>query len=178
MNYSTGSGHGAVLQYASGSSKMIYMGFPLESIYTTTQRNSLMAAVLTYFGTAAAVPAGEPGFNRGNRYRHHPHGQPDQPKQRRRKHTDIQHLRIDDRHDGAALRRIDVDRVDDGDEHNDAGRHGRRYGIGGWNLLDHGETDGRREYVGGITRSGGDNRYDGADRGPGKSDADARRGDA
>ena len=53
MNYSTGSGHGAVIQYQSGSSKLIYMGFPLESIYTASQRNSLMAAVLTYFGVAA-----------------------------------------------------------------------------------------------------------------------------
>ncbi len=60
MNYSTGSGHGAVIQYQSGNSKMIYMGFPLESIYTASQRNSLMAAVLTYFGTTALVAPGTP----------------------------------------------------------------------------------------------------------------------
>jgi hypothetical protein len=68
MNYSTGAGNGAVIQWAdtsgvsSAAPKMILMGFPFESIYTGSQRNALMGAVLTYFGTNGTIltttPAG------------------------------------------------------------------------------------------------------------------------
>ncbi len=60
MNYSNGAG-AAVVQYTSGSTQVINMGFPFESIYTESQRNSLMAAVLTYFNTASTLVSSAPG---------------------------------------------------------------------------------------------------------------------
>ncbi|HEX8522656.1 MAG TPA: hypothetical protein VF669_10400 [Tepidisphaeraceae bacterium] len=59
MNYSTGSA--AVVQYASGNTRILNMGFPFESIYTASQRNSLMSAALTYFGTNSTIVSTTPG---------------------------------------------------------------------------------------------------------------------
>ncbi len=59
LRYVTGGA--AAIQYTSGPAQIINMGFPFESIYTESQRNSLMSAVLTYFDvnstTAIISPA-------------------------------------------------------------------------------------------------------------------------
>ncbi len=60
MSYNNGAG-AAVIQYTSGSTQVIDMGFPFESIYTPSQRNSLMAAALTYFNTTSTLVTGTPG---------------------------------------------------------------------------------------------------------------------
>jgi hypothetical protein len=53
MKYSTGTG--AAIQYSSGNTKIINLGFPFESIYTASQRNSLMSAVLNFFGANVSL---------------------------------------------------------------------------------------------------------------------------
>jgi hypothetical protein len=61
MNYNGGSGGAAAIQYTSGNTQIINMGFPFESIYTVSQRNSLMAAVLGFFNTASTLITAAPG---------------------------------------------------------------------------------------------------------------------
>jgi hypothetical protein len=58
MKYSTGTG--AAIQYSSGNTKIINLGFPFESIYTASQRNSLMSAVLNFFGANVSLGVGTP----------------------------------------------------------------------------------------------------------------------
>ncbi len=58
MKYSTGTG--AVVQYSSGNTKLINMGFPFESIYTASQRTALMSAVLNFFGANVSLGVGSP----------------------------------------------------------------------------------------------------------------------
>ena len=55
MNYSTGAPNAAVIQYASGNTKLLFAGFPFESIYDPAQRVAMMTAVLNYFGTNSQV---------------------------------------------------------------------------------------------------------------------------
>ncbi|MEA2735726.1 MAG: hypothetical protein QOE14_2177, partial [Humisphaera sp.] len=64
MNYSTGGG-AVVTWTGSGISslttpKVINMGFPFESVYTASQRNSLMSAALAYFGTNETILTATP----------------------------------------------------------------------------------------------------------------------
>ncbi len=61
LNYSGGSGGIAALQWTSGNSRVVIMGFPFETIRTSAQRNSIMSGVLTYFGTSAAILSSTPG---------------------------------------------------------------------------------------------------------------------
>jgi hypothetical protein len=52
MNY-TGSGSGgAAIQYASGNTRIVNLGFPFEAITSSANRNAVMAAVLNYFSAA------------------------------------------------------------------------------------------------------------------------------
>jgi len=53
MNYSTGGG--AAIQYASGSQRLVTLGFPFETITSSTVRTSVMNAVLSYFGLKPAT---------------------------------------------------------------------------------------------------------------------------
>jgi hypothetical protein len=59
LNYSTGTT--AAVQYDSGNTRVVTMGFPFETITSATKRNQVMAAVLTFFNSAAAPPSTTPG---------------------------------------------------------------------------------------------------------------------
>jgi hypothetical protein len=54
LSYSGGTGGGAMVywQPSVGTSRVVNLAFPLESIYTPSQRNALMGAVMNYFTAA------------------------------------------------------------------------------------------------------------------------------
>jgi hypothetical protein len=59
LTYSTGGT--AAVQYSSGSTRVVTMGFPFETITSSTKRNQVMSGVLTYFNAnATTVPAATP----------------------------------------------------------------------------------------------------------------------
>lgn len=60
LNYSGGTGGIAALQYSSGNTRVVTMGFPFETITTAAKRNTIMAGVLGYFGSAVSLTTGTP----------------------------------------------------------------------------------------------------------------------
>lgn len=50
MNYSGGTGGGAVVTSQTGATKTVLMGFPFETITSSANRNAVMARVLQFFG--------------------------------------------------------------------------------------------------------------------------------
>jgi hypothetical protein len=49
------------VQYNSGNTRVVTMGFPFETITSATKRNQVMAAVLNFFGAAALPASTTPG---------------------------------------------------------------------------------------------------------------------
>jgi hypothetical protein len=54
-------GGSAAIQWASGGSKVVTMGFPFETITTAAKRNQVMSAMLTYFDTTSTLISATPG---------------------------------------------------------------------------------------------------------------------
>jgi hypothetical protein len=56
MNYTNLGSGGAAIQYANpNGGRLVYMGFPFETIITDTSRNAVMGAVLAYFNLGATT---------------------------------------------------------------------------------------------------------------------------
>jgi hypothetical protein len=60
INYSGGTGGSAGIQYASGNTRLVFLGFPFETITTAANRNTVMGAVLGYFGTTSTITSPTP----------------------------------------------------------------------------------------------------------------------
>ncbi|HZZ44861.1 MAG TPA: Ig-like domain-containing protein [Tepidisphaeraceae bacterium] len=60
--YYAGGTKAAAIQWSSGNSKLVYLGFPIESIYTQSSRNALIAAVMNYFAVTATAAPGTPAL--------------------------------------------------------------------------------------------------------------------
>jgi hypothetical protein len=57
MTYSGGTPSSAAIQYTSGNTQLVYMGFPFETITTSANQNSVMSAVMNYFNMSTATPS-------------------------------------------------------------------------------------------------------------------------
>lgn len=58
MNYSGAGSGGAAVQYSSGNTRLVNMGFPFETITSVNTRNAVMGAVLNYFGLLTPAATG------------------------------------------------------------------------------------------------------------------------
>ena len=56
-NYTSGGSGGAAVQFSGGSParRIVNLGFPFEAIDSSTTRNQVMAAAMTFFGTTEPV---------------------------------------------------------------------------------------------------------------------------
>ncbi|MFT3787366.1 MAG: hypothetical protein QM770_14570 [Tepidisphaeraceae bacterium] len=54
MNYVGGTGGGAAVQYSSGNTRLVNVGFPVEAITSESTRNTVFARVLDYFALQVA----------------------------------------------------------------------------------------------------------------------------
>jgi hypothetical protein len=56
LNYVGGTGGAAAVEYMSGCQRLVYLGFPFETIYPLPTRQAVMARAMSYLGACISQP--------------------------------------------------------------------------------------------------------------------------